>query len=145
MKRICLLVISFFYLSACLMMASHYLPMRSPRQITLMFMRFYGTAKIKQLAPYTTTSFRDDKSEENWAVDTQRTLEILGYQHVIGIIVEEQIKGDKAIVKAKSVIRTLAGAVKQKEIYCFVKTKEGWKLDDLIVGGEKFQKDEYRL
>lgn len=139
-----ILVVSIFLLPACLSLP-HYKYQKTPREIVYIFMSTYGTPRISQLAHYTTPYFRNYKPEELWVIETWEVLSELGYRHVKGRILEERMKGDTAMIITSSNIETVAGETLQKEIYCFIKTSDGWKLDDLLVEEETVEPEKYNL
>ena len=143
MKKNLLFSIVFLF-SACLT-TPRYVPQKTPREIVYIFMLNYGTPRIDKLAPYTTEFFRNYKPEATWIIETWKALSELGYRHIKGKILEERIKKDGAIIIASSVIWTIAGKTAQREIYCFIKTKDGWKLDDLIIEEENVESEKYKM
>jgi hypothetical protein len=143
-KRLLILMVSIFLLPACLSM-THYDHQKTPREIVYIFMSTYGTPGISQLAHYTTPFFRNYKPEELWVIETWEVLSELGYRHVKGTILEERIKGDSALIVTSSSIETVAGETLQRETYCFIKTSEGWKLDDLLVEEETVEAEKFSL
>ena len=134
-RTLLILVVSIFLLPACLAFP-RYKYQKTPREIVYIFMSTYGTPRISQLAHYTTPYFRNYKPVELWVIETWEVLSELGYRHVKGRILEERMKGDTAMIITSSNIETIAGETLQKEIYCFIKTGDGWKLDDLLVEEE---------
>lgn len=143
-KKCLLLIISFFLIPSCL----SYLKQnnqKTPLEIVEIFMSSYGTPKLSQLAYYTTPYFRNYKPKELWVIETWEVLSELGYRHLSGTIVEKKIKGNKAIVITSSHIETLAGKTLQREIYCLIKTEEGWKLDELLIEDETVEAAKYTL
>lgn len=143
-KTVLLLIIVFFLIPACLshLNQSH---QKTPLEIVAIFMSTYGTPKVSQFAYYTTPYFRNYKPKELWVIETWEVLSELGYRHLSGKILEKKIKGKKAVVIASSNIETLAGKTLQREIYCFVKTEEGWKLDELLIEDETVEAAKYNL
>jgi len=143
-KKLLILMVSIFLLPACLSM-THYDHQKTPQEIVYIFMSTYGTPRISQLAHYTTPFFRNYKPEELWVIETWEVLSELGYRHVKGTILEERIKEESAIIVTSSSIETVAGETLQREIYCFIKTGEGWKLDDLLVEEETVEAEKFSL
>lgn len=143
-KRLLILMVSTFLLPACLSMIrdGH---QKTPREIVYIFMSTYGTPRISQLAHHTTPFFRNYKPEELWVIETWKALSELEYRHVKGTILEERIKEDRALVVTSSSIETVAGETLQRETYCFIKTSEGWKLDELLVEEETVEPENYSL
>lgn len=138
------LAIPVFLLSACFSFLGRD-NQKMPRDIVYIFMSTYGTPSISQLAHYTTPYFRNYKPEEVWVIETWEILRGLGYRHLMGKILEEKIKDNTAIIITSSSIETIAGETLQKEIYCFIKTSEGWRLDDLLVEEETVEMEKYNL
>ena len=143
-RTLLILVVSIFLLPACFSFP-RYKYQKTPREIVYIFMSTYGTPRISQLAHYTTPFFRNYKPEELWVIETWEVLSELGYRHVKGKILEERMKEDSAIIVTSSSIETIAGETLQREIYCFIKTGEGWKLDDLLVEEETVEAEKYNL
>ncbi|MBW1825115.1 MAG: hypothetical protein JRI87_11255 [Deltaproteobacteria bacterium] len=143
-RTLLILVVSIFLLPACLSFP-RYNYQKTPREIVYIFMSTYGTPRISQLAHYTTPYFRNYKPVELWVIETWEVLSELGYRHVKGRILEERMKGDTAMIITSSNIETVAGETLQKEIYCFIKTSAGWKLDDLLVEEETVEPEKYNL
>ena len=142
-KRLLILIV-FILLPSCLSL-THYGNQKTPREIVYIFMSTYGTPRISQLAHYTTPFFRNYKPEELWVIETWKALSELEYRHVKGTILEERIKKDSALIVTSSSIETVAGETLQRETYCFIKTSEGWKLDDLVVEEEAVEPKNYSL
>ena len=143
-KKCSLLLISFFLIPSCF----SYLKQsnqKTPLEIVEIFMTTYGTPKVSQLAYYTTPYFRNYKPKELWVIETWEVLSELGYRHLSGKILEEKIKGNTAIIITSSNIETLAGKSLQREIYCLIKTEEGWKLDELLIEDETVEAEKYNL
>ena len=143
-KKCLTFFIAVLLFSSCLSFLPYNLG-KTPRDIVYIFMSTYGTPRISQLAHYTTPYFRNYKPEELWVIETWEVLSELGYRHVKGTILEERIKDTTAIVVTSSSIETLAGESLQKEIYCFIKTSDGWKLDELLVEEEEIELEKYNL
>lgn len=143
-KKLLTLMISAFLIPSCLSFLQ-YNNQKTPREIVKIFMSAYGTPRISQLAYYTTPYFRNYKPKELWVIETWEILAELGYRHVTGKILDEKIKDNTAIIITSSSIETLAGETLQQEIYCFIKTSEGWKLDELLIEEETVETDKYNL
>jgi len=143
-RTLLILLVSIFLLPACFSFP-RYNYQKTPREIVHIFMSTYGTPRISQLAHYTTPYFRNYKPVELWVIETWEVLSELGYRHVKGRILEERMKGDTAMIITSSNIETIAGETLQKEIYCFIKTGDGWKLDDLLVEEETVEPEKYNL
>lgn len=144
LKILLTLVISIFLLTSCFSLLQHD-NQKTPRDIVYIFMSTYGTPRISQLAHYTTPYFRNYKPEELWVIETWEILSGLEYRHLTGEILEERIKDNTAIIITSSSIETIAGETLQKEIYFFIKTSEGWKLDELLVDEEIIETERYNL
>jgi len=143
-KKFLALMISVLLLPCCLS-SLQYRTQKTPREIVQIFMSAYGTPGISQLANYTTPYFRNYKPKELWVIETWEMLSQLGYRHVTGTILDEKIKDNTAIIITSSSIETLAGETLQQEIYFFIKTSEGWKLDELLIEEEKVETNKYNL
>jgi hypothetical protein len=143
-KMFLTLMIYVFLITSCLSLQRHSNP-KTPQEIVRIFMSTYGTPRISQLADHTTPYFRNYKPEELWVIETWEILSELGYRHVTGKILEENIKDNTAIIITLSNIETIAGETLQKEIYCFIKTSEGWKLDELLIEEETIETRKYNL
>jgi len=143
-KKPLILMISTFLLSSCLSFIQ-YTNQKTPREIVQIFMSAYGTPQISQLANYTTPYFRNYKPKELWVIETWEILSQLGYRHVVGTILDEKIKDNTAIIITSSSIETLAGETLQQEIYFFIKTSEGWKLDELLIEEETVETNKCNL
>lgn len=143
-KKHLILFFSVVLISSCLSLPQ-YNNQKTPREIVQIFMSAYGTPGISQLANYTTPYFRNYKPKELWVIETWEILTELGYRHVRGKVIEEKIKENTAIIITASRIETLAGETLQKEIYCFIKTSEGWKLDELLIEEETVETEKYNL
>ncbi len=143
-KKLLVIVISLFLIPSCLSYLKHS-DQKTPSEIVKIFMSTYGTPKVSQLAYYTTPYFRNYKPKELWVIETWEVLSELGYQHLSGRILEEKVKGNTAIIITSSNIKTLAGKTLQKEIYCLIKTEEGWKLDELLIEDETVEAAKYNL
>ena len=143
-KKILLLLASIFLIPSCLSYLKRS-DQKTPLEIVEIFMSTYGTPKVSQLAYYTTSYFRNYKPKELWVIETWEVLSELGYRHLSGEILEEKIKDNKAIIITSSNIETLAGKTLQREIYCLIKTEEGWKLDELLIEDETVEAEKYNL
>ena len=143
-KKWLLLSITFVLIPSCLLYVKQS-NQKTPLEIVEIFMSTYGTPKLSQLAFYTTPYFRNYKPEELWVIETWEVLSDLGYRHLSGTIVEKKIKNKTAIVITSSHIKTLAGETLQREIYCLIKTEEGWKLDELLIEDETVEEAKYTL
>lgn len=143
-KKILTLMVSIFLISSCLSFLQQG-NQKTPREIVYIFMSTYGTPRISQLAHYTTPYFRNYKPEEVWVIETWEILSGLRYRHVTGKVLKERIKDNTAVIITSSSIETIAGETLQKEIYFFIKTSEGWKLDDLLVEEEAIETEKYNL
>lgn len=143
-KKALTLMISFFLIPSCLASLQHG-NQKTPREIVQIFMSTYGTPKVSKLAHYTTPYFRNYKPKELWIIETWEILSGLGYRHVSGKFLEEKIKGNTAVIITSSTVETLAGETLQKEIYCLIKTEEGWKLDELFIEDETVETEKYNL
>jgi len=143
-RKILVIVISVFLMPSCLSFLQYH-GQKTPREIAEIFMSNYGTPRISQLAGYTTPYFRNYKPEELWVIETWEILSEVRYRHVAGKILEERVKDNTAIVITSCNIETVAGETLQKEIYCFIKTSEGWKLDELLVEEENVETWKYSL
>ena len=137
-------MISFFLIPSCLSYLKQS-DQKTPLEIVEIFMSTYGTPKVSQLAYYTTPYFRNYKPKELWVIETWEVLSELGYRHLSGTILEKKVKGNTAIVITSSNIETLAGKTLQREIYCLIKTEEGWKLDELLIEDETVEAEKYNL
>lgn len=137
-------MISFFLIPSCLSYLKQS-DQKTPLEIVEIFMSTYGTPKVSQLAYYTTPYFRNYKPKELWVIETWEVLSELGYRHLSGTILEKKVKGNTAIVITSSNIETLAGKTLQREIYCLIKTEEGWKLDELLIEDETVEVEKYNL
>jgi len=122
-KKFLLLVISFFLIPSCLSYLKQS-DQKTPLEIVEIFMSTYGTPKV---------------------IETWEVLSELGYRHLSGKILEKKVKGNTAIVITSSNIETLAGKTLQREIYCLIKTEEGWKLDELLIEDETVEAEKYNL
>ncbi|KPJ55776.1 MAG: hypothetical protein AMJ42_06235, partial [Deltaproteobacteria bacterium DG_8] len=143
-KMFLTLIVSVFLIPSCLSLLQ-YNNQKTPREIVQIFMAAYGTPRISQLANYTTSYFRNYKPKELWIIETWEILRELGYRHVTGRILEEKIQKNTAIIITSSSIETLAGETLQKEIFCFIKTGDGWKLDELFIEEEIVETEKYNL
>jgi hypothetical protein len=143
-KKFLIILLSIFLLPSCF---SYLRPsnQKTPREIVMIFMSTYGTPRVSQLAHYTTPYFRNYKPKELWVIETWEVLSELGYRHLSGKILEEKIKSRTAIIITSSNIETLAGKTLQREIYCLIKTEEGWKLDELLIEDETVEAEKYNL
>ena len=143
-KKFLLLVISFFLIPSCLSYLKQS-DQKTPLEVVEIFMSTYGTPNVSQLAYYTTPYFRNYKPKELWVIETWEVLSDLGYRHLSGKILEKKVKGNTAIIITSSNIETLAGKTLQREIYCLIKTEEGWKLDELLIEDETVEAVKYNL
>ena len=135
-SRLLTVVIFIFVVSSCLS-SVHRRDPKTPQEIVHIFMSAYGTSDVSKLACYTTPYFRNYKPEELWIIETWEKLKEIGYEHISGKILEVRINGEHAVVVVSSRVKTLVGKTQQKEIYCLIKTPEGWKLDEIIVEDEQ--------
>jgi hypothetical protein len=143
-KKFLLLMISLFLIPSCLSYLKQS-DQKTPLEVVEIFMSTYGTPKVSQLAYYTTPYFRNYKPKELWVIETWEVLSELGYRHLSGKILEKKVKGKTAIIITSSNIETLAGKTVQREIYCLIKTEEGWKLDELLIEDETVEAEKYNL
>jgi len=109
---------------------------RSPKDVVTLFIEVYGTKRMAEILPYTTSTFRDGLGPETWLKRTYRILKSIGYLRLEGVIQSVIEKSNQATVVVASRIKTKAVLGTQTEIYRLRLTDQGWKLLDLEVEDE---------
>ncbi len=109
---------------------------RSPQDVVNLFMKVYGTHRMREILPYTLPAFRDGMEPELWLTRTQRILRSIGYVRLEGVIQSVVVKHDEATVVVATRIKTKAVTGTQTEIYRLRLKDQRWKLLDLEVADE---------
>lgn len=120
-------------------------PRISPEDTVLLFTDTYGTASMDETGEITTEHFRSGKPIAVWVVETWEKLKDLEYQKLDTEILTKKIDGDKAIVVAKSRIKTAVGETAQTEVYALVLEDGMWLIEDLKVTDEDIAKKEANI
>jgi len=109
---------------------------RTPQDVVNLFMKVYGTERMAEILPYTTSTFRDGLDSGAWLNRTYRILKSIGYVRLEGVIQSVSEKDNQATVVVAARIKNKAVTGTETEIYRLRLTDQGWKLLDLEVQNE---------
>ncbi|MCH8055741.1 MAG: hypothetical protein IH857_06285 [Deltaproteobacteria bacterium] len=126
----------FMFLALFLQSSLSFSQSRSPEFIVNLFLTVYGTERMAEILPFTSRAFREDLSPEMWLERSYKTLRMLDYIRLKGVIQSVEVMGNEATVVVASRIKTKAATTKQTEIYFLRYTDQGWQLLDLKVHDE---------
>jgi hypothetical protein len=119
--------------------ANGYSQDRSPSEIVQLFNTCYGTAKMDEIADFTTENFRNNKPKSVWIAETWEVLRQIAYKREKGSILGSKIAKKRAAVAIQARFETVAGKTEQKEIFYLIKIGNDWLIDELKVAEEKVE------
>ena len=114
---------------------------RTPQDVVRLFMEVYGTERMAEILPYTTSDFRDGLGPELWLKRTYGILKSIGYVRLAGVIQSAIEKDNQATIVVASRIKTKGVTGTQTEIYRLWLSDQGWKLLDLEVQNEVIREE----
>ncbi len=109
-----------------------------PLAVVKKWIRVYGVDQDRA-SELTTLRFREGKVKKTWADETRRILKKIGYKHLGGEFLGEEIKGIEARVVLRTTIETIAGRSKQKEVYLLFLVNDKWLIDNIVIGEEEIR------
>ncbi len=112
-------------------------PSKNPIEVVNLFFETYGTSRMDEIGPYTTSKFRDDKPMSVWVAETWKTLKQMEYKKLEFKVLDSKITDKNAWVVVQAKIKTVAGEADQKEIYSLILENNRWLIDDLVVTDEE--------
>ena len=114
---------------------------RSPAEIVQLFNTCYGTARMDEVADFTTANFRNNKPKSVWIAETWKVLRQIAYKRKKGSVIGSKIAQKRAAVAIQAKFETVAGKTEQKEIFYLIKVGKDWFIDELKVAEEKIELD----
>ena len=120
-------------------------PSKSPIEVVNLFFETYGTSRMDEIGPYTTSKFRDDKPMSVWIAETWNALKQMEYAKLEIKVLDSKITDKNALVAVQAKIKTVAGEADQKEIYSLILENNRWLIDDLVVTDEDIDLENMKI
>jgi len=101
------------------------------------FDKHYGGPQMDKITEVTTARFRENRPGAVWVSEIWKALDELGYKRLNSVVIESEIKRNKARVVLESEIQTKAGETQQTEVFHLIWKEGGWRIDELVVADDK--------
>ncbi len=119
----------------CFLVSSFADEHKSPSEVINLWTEVYGVEQ-GEAAELTTENLRNGKSKKEWIEYSYNALKQIGYKHLVGFIIGEEINGDKATVIMNSQVVTIVGSSWRKETYYLKQIDGKWLIDEIKVSDE---------
>jgi hypothetical protein len=120
-------------------------PSKNPIEVVNLFFETYGTSRMDEIGPYTTSKFRDHKPKSVWVGETWKALKQMEYEKLEFKVLDSKITDKNALVAVQAKIKTVAGEAEQREIYHLILENNRWLIDDLVVTDEEIDLENMKI
>ena len=107
----------------------------APGEVVTQWTQLYGQDTTRA-ALLTTERFRKGEEPQAWGARLQAALQEIGYHHLTGELVEEQVTEEVATITLKARIVAIDGVSLQREVYTLKRVRGWWLIDSLEVTDE---------